>query len=60
MPKAKRQPKDDGRRFEVTVWDMMDGDIVKKRWDATQAEVDEIEEEFRDEPFREVQIEELS
>jgi hypothetical protein len=58
MAKRKAREAEDERTFEVTVWDMTNGDIVKKRWDATSAEVAEIEEEFRDEPFREVKVEE--
>lgn len=57
MPRARKQEVEEPT-FEVTVWDMMEGDIVLKRWDATQSEVDQIEEQYRDEPFREVQVEE--
>lgn len=57
MPRARKQ-EIESLSFEVTVWDTMEGDIVLKRWDATQSEVDQIEEQYRDEPFREVQVEE--
>lgn len=58
MGKRKPLEEPEERTFEVTVWNMMDGDIVKKAWSATQAEVDEIEEYYGDEPLYSVQIEE--
>lgn len=45
--------------FEVTVWNVTNGDIVKKAWEATSAELAEIEEQYGDEPFYEIQVEEL-
>jgi hypothetical protein len=44
--------------FDVTVWDDVEGDIVKKLWDATQEEVDAVYEQFEDEPNRTIQVEE--
>ena len=44
-------------RYEVTVWDITNGDIVRKAWDADDDELAEIEAEHRDEPTHEVQIE---
>ncbi len=43
--------------YDVTVWGD-EGDIVKKLWDATQDEVDEVYEQFEDEPNRTIQVEE--
>jgi hypothetical protein len=45
------------QEYEVTVWDMVEGDIVKKRWDATAAEADEIREQYADDPTKSVQVE---
>lgn len=58
MPRRKKEPEDE-RRFEVTVWNLIEGDIVKKRWDTDAAEVAEIEEYYKDEPGHEVIVEEL-
>lgn len=44
--------------FEVTVWDDTNGDIVKKLWEATDDEVDEIREQYEGEGFYTVQVEE--
>jgi hypothetical protein len=56
---VKKQKKRDPRTFQVTVWNMMDGDIVKKLWEASIDEVSEVEEQYSDEPFMMVQVEEL-
>jgi len=48
----------DERTFDVTVWDMLDGDIVKKIRNATESEANAIEQEFLDDPMRAVSIEE--
>ena len=47
----------DVKLFEVTVWDITNGDIVEKLWRASNAELDEVEEKYRDWPFIEVQSE---
>lgn len=50
----------DGRpeeRFEVTVWDH-EGNIVKKLWDASDDEVEEVREQYGDEPLKTVVVEE--
>jgi len=39
------------RRFEISVWNNSNGDLVRKTWDATEADLDEIEEFYLDEPF---------
>lgn len=36
---------------------MVEGDIVKKRWDATAAEANEIREQYADDPSKSVQVE---
>lgn len=43
-------------RYEISVWNIVEGDLVKKLWEATEAELAEIEERYRDEPFYEVVI----
>ena len=45
------------KTYQVTVWNIATGDIVKKLWEATEEELDEVEEQYRDEPFHEIQIE---
>lgn len=42
-------------RYEITVWDTRDGDIVKKAWEATPVELDAIEEQY-DEPWHDIVI----
>lgn len=42
--------------FEVTVWDMY-GDIVAKRWHATQAEVEVVYDQYEDDPEYSVSVE---
>lgn len=42
-------------RYEVTVWDLRNGDVVKKAWRATSAELDQIEEQY-DEPWHAVVV----
>lgn len=51
--------KSDPRTFQVTVWNTIDGDIVKKLWEASIDEVNEVEEQYSDEPFMMIQVEEL-
>jgi hypothetical protein len=41
--------------YDVTVWGE-EGEIVKKLWDASQDEVDEVYEQFEDEPNRTIQV----
>jgi hypothetical protein len=43
--------------YEVTVWDMADGDIVKKLWEASQGELDDIQDRYGDDPRYSVQVE---
>lgn len=60
MGKRKKSDEpEDGPTYDVTVWNTMNGDIVKKLWSASQAELDELQEQFEDEPFCDVQIEEV-
>ena len=43
-------------RCEISVWNIVEGDLVEKLWEATEAELSDIEERYRDEPFYEVVI----
>lgn len=45
------------QEYEVTVWNMMDGDIVKKLWNATAVEANEIREQYADDQTKDVQVE---
>lgn len=36
--------------YVVTVWDIETGEIERKLWDATMEELEEIEDEFHDDP----------
>jgi len=54
-----RFTKDNGQRYEVTVWNVVDGDIVAKNWSATEEEVAEMETRYGDEPYFDVQVEPL-
>ena len=49
---------DDLPRFEITVWDIANGDIVEKLWEASKRESDEIEERYSEDEALEVQVEE--
>lgn len=42
--------------YEISVWNNVEGDLVKKLWDASQAELDHLEEYYADEPFYQVVI----
>lgn len=48
------------RSYDVTVWDVVNGDVIKSAYDADDDELNEIEEQYRDEPGIEIQIEERS
>lgn len=56
MRRPKKKPTND-ERYEVTVWDH-EGDIVKKLWDATHEEAEEVREQYEDDPFKTVVVEE--
>lgn len=43
-------------RFELSVWDNINGDVVKKLWDASEEEYDALVEQYEDEPGHEVVI----
>lgn len=58
MPRTQKKKPMADERYEVTVWDIREGDIVKKLWDASYEEAEEVREHYADEPFHEVQIEE--
>lgn len=40
--------------YEVTVWDLTNGDVVKKLWHASEAELQEVEEYYGNEPMYEI------
>lgn len=45
-----------GRWADIEVWDLVKGDIVRKVWDASDADLDEIEEQYSDEPGIEIVV----
>jgi len=59
MPRRKKPLTvvEDEQTYEVTVWNDVTGDIVKKLWDANANEVEDVREQFEDEPFHSVQVE---
>lgn len=52
---AKKKPKMVWH-YEISVWNVVEGDIVKKVWDGTEEELGEIEEQYDDEPFYQIII----
>ena len=44
--------------YEVTVWNLTNGDIERKLWRATQDDLEALIKQYEDEPFYEVQWEE--
>lgn len=52
---AKKKPKM-VMHYEISVWNNVEGDLVKKVWDGTEEELREIEEYYEDEPFYQVII----
>lgn len=48
------------RTFNVTVWDVIEGETKLFRNGATYAEVDEIARDFDDDPRYEVEIEDIT
>lgn len=45
--------------YEVTVWNVTNGDIEKKLWRATETDLREVEEQYGGSPRHEIQIEEV-
>lgn len=45
-------------RYEISVWNNITGDVVRKLWDADQNELDAICHQYDDEPGHEVVIDE--
>lgn len=69
MGEGPQRPRDERGRFVserdvprycVTVWSVLDGDMVEKLWEASEAELDEIERRYEDDPFTEIQTEHMS
>lgn len=46
----------DKTRYEISVWDVINGDIVKKLWDADQRDYDDVFADFEGEPGIEIVI----
>ena len=42
--------------YEITVWNVTNGDIERKCWDADEDELREVEEMYGDEPLYDVVI----
>jgi hypothetical protein len=57
MTKRSKQKPWEDERYDVTVWDF-EGNIVKKLWDATCEEAEEVREQYDDDPLRTVIVEE--
>lgn len=55
-PKQKKKPMSD-ERYDVDVWDH-EGNVVRHLRDATYEEAEELREEYADDPFHAVVIEE--
>lgn len=53
MPK--RKPKLEWH-YEVTVWNQTNGDVERKCWDITERELDELRDQYEDEPWLDVVI----
>lgn len=49
MSKKPKKQEDDDERYDVTAWDT-EGNIVKKLWDATYEEAEEIRDYYEDDP----------
>jgi hypothetical protein len=56
MGKRKTQPEDE-TTYEVEVWNIVEGDVVKKLWHAKWADVEALQDQY-DDPMYEVQVEE--
>ena len=45
-------------QFCVEVWSLIDGDLMEKHWEATERELEEIEDRYEDIEFVEIIIKE--
>lgn len=52
---TKRKPKLEWH-YEVTVWNQANGDVERKFWDITENELDELRDQYEDEPWLDVVI----
>jgi hypothetical protein len=52
---SRKKPKTE-TRYEISVWNIVEGDVVKKLWEATDAELADIKERYGDEPFYDIVI----
>lgn len=53
MARKQKHKTDDDERYEVTVWDH-EGNIVKKLWDASYEECEEVRNQYEDDPLKTV------
>lgn len=51
-----RQKKEPEELYVVRVWNITEGDIIKVHRDVTYAQAQEIREQYADEPFYEIQV----
>ena len=58
VPRREKKKLIDDERYVVTVWNIMDGSIEKKLWNATYEEAEGVRAQYSDEPFCDVQVEE--
>ncbi len=49
----------DVEKYDITVWNLIEGEIVSRLRHATERQLSEIEEQYGDEPGCEIQVEEL-
>jgi hypothetical protein len=57
MSRKPRLKSSEDERYEVTVWDH-DGNIVKKLWDASYDETEEVRGQYDDEPLMIIDVRE--
>lgn len=55
MAKKRKEPEE---TYDVTVWNLTNGEIAKKLWRATYEEAEELREYYADEPMYDVVVEE--
>lgn len=53
MARKQKHKTDDDERYEVTVWDH-EGNVVKKLWNASYEESEEVRTQYEDDPLKTV------
>lgn len=48
MARARKKPRQPAMHFEVSVWDCQ-GDVIKKLWDASEADLEQVRDEYEPE-----------